>query len=29
MKLELGFLMASFKDKIEEKITSNLDKLLA
>jgi len=28
MKLELGFLMASFKDKIEEKITSNLDKLL-
>jgi hypothetical protein len=29
MKLELGFLMASFKDKIEEKITGNLDKLLA
>ena len=29
MKLELGFLMASFKDKIEEKISSNLDKLLA
>ena len=29
MKLELGFLMASFKDKIEEKITSNLEKLLA
>ncbi|MSP36536.1 MAG: hypothetical protein EXR25_12465 [Limnohabitans sp.] len=29
MKLELGFLIASFKDKIEEKITSNLDKLLA
>ena len=29
LKLELGFLMASFKDKIEEKITSNLDKLLA
>ena len=28
MKLELGFLMASFKDKIEEKITSNLEKLL-
>jgi len=28
MKLELGFLMASFKEKIEEKITSNLDKLL-
>jgi putative polyhydroxyalkanoate system protein len=28
MKLELGFLMASFKDKIEEKISSNLDKLL-
>ena len=29
MKLELGFLMASFKDKIEEKIISNLEKLLA
>ena len=29
MKLELGFLMASFKDKIEEKIASNLEKLLA
>ncbi len=29
MKLELGFLMAAFKDKIEEKITNNLDKLLA
>ena len=29
MKLELGFLLASFKDKIEEKITSNLEKLLA
>jgi putative polyhydroxyalkanoate system protein len=29
LKLELGFLMASFKDKIEEKICSNLDKLLA
>ena len=29
MKLELGFLMASFKDKLEEKISSNLDKLLA
>ncbi len=28
MKLELGFLMASFKDKIEERISSNLDKLL-
>jgi putative polyhydroxyalkanoate system protein len=28
MKLELGFLMASFKEKIEEKISSNLDKLL-
>lgn len=28
MRLELGFLMASFKDKIEEKISSNLDKLL-
>ena len=28
MHLELGFLMASFKDKIEEKISSNLDKLL-
>jgi putative polyhydroxyalkanoate system protein len=29
MKLELGFLMASFKDKIEEKIIGNLEKLLA
>jgi putative polyhydroxyalkanoate system protein len=29
MKLELGFLMASFKDKIEEKISGNLDKLLS
>ena len=29
MKLELGFLMASVKDKIEEKIISNLEKLLA
>ena len=29
MKLELGFLMASFKDKIEDKISGNLDKLLS
>ena len=28
IKLALGFLMASFKDKIEQKISSNLDKLL-